>query len=511
MKLKKINLTLFIFLGVYGCVPQTNIGTVPTPTATPLVSPTPSSVPSLSPSLTPSSSATPVIIPTPAVTPVLTPSPTSTPEAQILQSKNFSIGINNPYIKITDKILSDYQRESTEVNKDIQVLNTNSFIIDLHQELVDFESTKEGFLWTIYDNILENYKDKNVSIYFRLKYRDLLDSTTITQRARYIEFISKTAQRYQDYNISWIIGDKVNDKSYLPVSQKEFVDFITLNANNIKVFTPKAKIFLGSLVQSEIFGKTPYYTADNLLSYINLGADKICDGFILEVYSLDVNNLDPNSSSPFRNTNYNLIKKYYDSVTDILNRKGIKDKKLYLVTSTFGGELVDQALQTELDQANDLFRRIIFSNTIGFDKTFISQLYDSESTDPSSFYKRLGISIKDSTGERKKISYWMYKFIAEKLNNTKFSGYIPNLPVNIKGFIFESDSKKYYVLWNQSKNYTDNIEINIDKNEGTLFITPNDNSTLGISNFFTIAENNKKANISFNSFNLSPRVIEVNK
>lgn len=516
MKLKKINLTLFIFIAVYGCVPQGAITTVPTPNNTsspgssspmspvPSVSSTPSSVVTASPT-TVNSTPTPNITPSPVVT--VSPSP----ETEVLQFKNLSFGINNPYVKITDKVLNDYQKESTEVNNDLGVLNTNSFIIDLQQELVDFESTKEGFLWTIYDNILEKYKDKKVSIYFRLKYKDILGSNYITQRARYIEFITKAAQRYQDYDISWIIGDKVNDKSYLSVSQKEFVNFISLNANNIKVFTPKAKIFLGSLVQSEIFGKSPYYTADNLLSYINLGADKICDGFIFEVYSLDVNNRDQASSSPFRNTNYTLIKKYYDSINEVLKRKNVKDKKLYLMTSTFGGELVDQALQTELDQANDLFRRIIYSNTVGFDKTFISQLYDAESTEPTSFYKRLGITIKDSTGERRKLSYWMYKFIAEKLNNTKFVGFIPKLPDSLKGFIFESDSKKYYILWNESKNYTDSVEVEIDKNEGTLFIAPNENSTLGINNFFNVLENNKKANVSFNSFNLSPRIIEVNK
>lgn len=510
---KKINVLLFIFLTTYGCVGQNINNTLPTPTN----SLKPSSIVSASPtasvvaSVTPTPSSTPTVVVTP--NPIITPTPSLAPTQSPLpiQMKNLSFGINNPFIKITSKELEDYQKESLEVNSDLNAINADSFILDLNQDLVDFESTKEGFLWTVYDNILEKYKDKPTSIYFRLNYRNLLGSTSITQRARFIEFIAKATERYKDYNISWIIGDKINDLNSINATPKEFVDFLTLCVNNIKVFSPNAKMFLGSLVQSELFAKNNYYTVDNLLSYINLGAGKICDGFIFEIYSLDVNNVDQASSSIFRNTNYQLISKYYQVINDVLQTKGLSNKKLYLISSTFGGETVDQASQTEQDQANDLFRRIIYSVSTGFDKFFVSQLYDRETSEPISFYKRLGIEVKDSTGERKKIAYWMYKFISSKLSNTKFTGFINGLPINIKGFTFESDTKRYYVLWNENKNYNDNIQIDIGTNAGISYTAPNDISTLGTSNEFIVFDNSKKANVSFNSYSLSPRIIEVNK
>ena len=52
---------------------------------------------------------------------------------------------------------------------------------------------------------------------------------------------------------------------------------------------------------------------------------------------------------------------------------------------------------------------------------------------------------------------------------------------------------------------------NINKNSGTLSVTPNEISLSGISNNFDILEKNQKASVSFNSFPLSPRIVEVNK
>lgn len=511
--MKNIKISMLVLLMTYGCVGQNiNNNPLPIPSVTPSIK--------SSPIVTPSSSVIPSVISSPVTTPVptpiasITPIPSSTPSPTLspIQIKNLSFGINEPFIRITNKDITDYQKESSELKDDLNAINAKAFIIDLNLELVDFESTKEGFLWAVYDNILEKFKDRQPEIYFRLNYRDVLGSNNINQRAKFLDFIKKAIERYKDeYNISWIIGDRINDSSSVNVSQKEFMNFLTLCVNNIRVFTPNAKIFLGSLVQSEIFAKNNYFTADNLLSYINLGAGKMCDGFIFEIYSLDITNKEQVTSSIFINTNYELIGKYYQVINDVLKRKNITNKQLFLISSTFGGEIVDQVKQSEEDQANDLFRRIIYSVSVGFDKFFLPQLYDNDAMLPSDFYKRIGIQIKDSGDNRKKISYWMYKFISDKLNNTKFTGYINNLPNNIKGFIFESDSKRYYILWNEIKTYTGTINLSINDTAGKIYFAPTEISKLGTSLDFTTQNNTKNVNVDFYSNPLLPRIIEVNK
>lgn len=507
--IKKVNVSLFIFLLTYGCVAQPVNVTTPSP----VVTSTPSSVvSSATPSPVISNSSpvpTPIVSsnPSPVVTSTSTPIPSPTVTPQTIQMKNLSFGINNPFIRITSNESSDYQKESREVADDLNVLNTDSVIIDLNQNLVD---QQDSFSWGTYDNIIENFKGKQTEIYFRVNQKFILSRSSTSEITRFTEFIGKAAERYKDYKISWIIGDKVNDKNALLGTQKDFVDFFVLASNNIKIKTPSAQILLGSLVQSEQFGKNNYFTVDNLLSYLNLGLDKSCDGFIFEIYSLDVNNIDASSSSTFRGTNYKIIKNYYDIISDTLNTKGLSNKKLFLMTSTYGGEIVDQNVQSEQEQADDIFRRIIYANASGFDKTFISTFYDMDSTQPASFYKRLGIQIKDNSDQRKKIAYWMYKFITSKLNNTKFMGNIENLPANVKGFIFQSDSKKFYVVWNENKTYDSTITVDVAANSGTLYIAPTDAATLGVSSDFIVSAQDKKVNISFRSYPLSPRIIEVN-
>ncbi len=504
--MKKLSLLLVSSTFIFSCVNQVTV----------LKSPSSSVIPTpLQTTSTPVSSVPTTLSPMPITTSTpsqiaLTPTPSSSPIIN-LKSKNFNLGIDNSFIQITDQIVTDYQKESREINNELNVLKPSSLIIDLNKDIIDVETQGNEFTWVVYDNILESITDKNIQIYFRIKQTSVLSNNSTAYSIRLNELIEKVADRYKERKINWIIGDKINDNFSLVGTQKDFVDFYNLVYKAIKIKSPESKVILGSFVQAETFGKTTTFTLDNLLSYINLGLDKISDGFIFEVYSLNIDNTFQQINSIFKGTNYNLIKNYYDAITDLLNTRQIKDKKLFLITSTYGGDIVNELLQTEQEQADDIFRRFIFGSTLGFDKVFLSNLYDRSADEPSNFFKRLGIQVKDLSGERKKIGYWMYKFISDKLSNSKFVRTIDNLPSNLKGFVFESDSKTSYIIWNEDKNYKGNIFVDINKNSGTLFVAPNEISLSGISNNFNILEKNQKVSISFNSFPLSPRIVEVNK
>lgn len=508
--------TILLFLSsifAYGCV-SSNIPTVnPTRTPQPSNSPTltPTSTPTVSPVVTPlpSSSLIPSASVMPTVLPTQNPTISPTPVTNVLSV--VSLGLNNPYKKITDSNTEDYQKESREVSDNLVEIKSDFVIVDLKQELIDldYRSEIDKLRFQFYDNTLANIKDKNIKIYFRINYKKSLSASSYPTFSRYQEYLREVVQRYKDYNIAWIVGDSINDTNSTPVSTQEYITFLRASYEIIKSVSSN-QVFMGSLVQSEIFGKPVSYLADNLLSYINLGADKYSDGFIFRVYSLDIQNkyvLD--SVSNFNGTDYKLIGDYYSYITDILKMKNIQNKKLILETGTYGPDTVNNVTQTEQQQANDIFRRVVYANSLGFSSVFLPEYYDKTGLDKADFYRKIGLINPDNTGFiQKKTSYWMSKFISEKLGGATFKSRIENLPSNIQGYLYTKANKNYYILWNEDINFNGTVRLNINTNLGNLLSVPTEGSTNGSSlNFQTNSDN--VYNVPFYPNPLNPRIIET--
>jgi hypothetical protein len=514
MKKSLLFLSVLLVTGCPGQPTSLQPGGTPTPVATASIKPTtlpsplvtPSTVPSAAP-VSPVPTATVQATVTPSPTPV--PSPTSSPK----ESK-FIIGMGNPFFRVTENLTNDAQNETLDIIDELENINTSYVIVDLKQKLIDSDLDALKIQWSVYDNILDGLRNKGIHAILRVYHDRILYPSNIsadnTPAKNYISFIEETEKRYKEYDISWMFGDKVNDENSIPGSQQEYVDFLGRSSDAIKKISAARPVYMGSFVQSEIFGQKIYYTAENLLSYLNLGADKYVNGFIFEIYSLAFNdNKDFNSESHFNGTSYKIEKPYYDSFTEILKQKKVENKKIFMVTSTYDSTTVNELTLTEEQQANDLARRLIYGIVSGFDSIYLPDFIDKKYGETNDFFQRRGLIQKDDNSDPyRKLSFWTLKFIDDLLKDATYKGVFENLPANDEGYIFENGNKKYYVIWNNDENFKDNLTLKIKAKTVKLYTAPTLLSNFGI-NINLTPDDSGQYIISFNSYPQNIRILEA--
>lgn len=511
---------LFSVLIITGCVGQNAPPVITNNSATPVISIMPSAT--VSPvATTVNTTPTPANpVPTSTLNPVQTnPVPTAVPSpvSSPARDNKFIIGFADAFINVTDNKTDDAPRETNDTINNLDNLNASFVIVDFKQKIIDPDLDGEKLSWIVYDDILNGLREKDIHPILRVPHDRVLyghdspssNSAVLTPVTNYIKFLQESEKHYKDYNISWMFGDKVNDQNSLPGTQKDYLDFLSVSSDAVKRITRDRTVYMGSFVQSEIFGQKLYFTAENLLSYLNLGAAKYTDGFIFEIYSLAFNDdKDFNSQSIFGGTDYKFEKKYYDSITEILKQKNVENKKIFLVTSTYTNTIINELNLTEEQQANDLARRLVYGISSGYDSVYLPELFDTKYAENSNFFQGRGLILGDNLNPYKKLSFWTFKFIMDKLKDTNYKGLMENLPGNMEGFIFEKDQKQYYVIWNNDKNFKGNISIPLKGNNVILNILPTDTSVFGI-HVEIYPDPPGVYNISLNSYPQNLRILEV--
>jgi hypothetical protein len=512
---------LFLIPLLAGCVFQNELvqpfnSANPTATANPVTTPSAANVSPTSSAPVPTASPSGQVSPTPAAT--ATPTPVPTPTGTPFRENNFLLGIANSFEKITNETTDDAPKETTETVDDLVKLGITTVIIDFKQKIIDPDLDGEKLTFGTYDRILNGLAEKGIHAILRVPHDRVFygsNSVSTTNGAittpvkNFLKYLEESAKHYKEYDISWLFGERINDTSFLPGTQQDYIDFLSNSADTVKRISPDRKIYLGSILQSEVFGEKPYFAAENLLSYLNMGAAKYVDGFIFEVYSLAYNDdKDYNSQANYIGTDYKLVEKYYNSFTDILKQKNLTDKKIFLVTGTYTNTILNELTLTEEQQANDIARRLVYAISTGYDQVFIPELIDKKYAETQDFFQEVGLILKNSQSTYRKLSFFTVQFIAGLLQGTEYKGKVETLPKSMEGFIFTKDKSQFYVIWNNDENFKDVISPPVKGKKVILHIAPSDTNKTGI-NLEIFPDSDGKYNISFNSNPQNVRILEV--
>ncbi|MBI1912765.1 MAG: hypothetical protein HYS21_12290 [Deltaproteobacteria bacterium] len=113
---------------------------------------------------------------------------------------------------------------------------------------------------------------------------------------------------------------------------------------------------------------------------------------------------------------------------------------------------VDFKFQTELDQAAELPKRFVYSFSLGVEKIFWSRISDQLSWggNANSFFNTVGLinNPKRDGDASKKLSYYAYKMLIEKLEGSDFRRIERlNLGEDVFAYKFIKNGKAVYVMW----------------------------------------------------------------
>lgn len=510
-------LAVLLSLGLtFSCVDTTK--QVITPSTTPSPSVAVSNKPTISPSTTPSIAITPQA----SASVVSTPSATSTPISNstgitIIPTEKklkFEIGMNNMYKNITSGKSEDYQKEINDNITYFNEIKPSFLIIDLEQKLVNPTYTEKDFSWAHYDKIFESTKNGNMEVFLKIKFNQIYNDKSSPSLSSYQTFLINFIERYQDSKISFIIGEKLNDDSVFSGvgTRVDFISFLAITYNTIKNKAKDKNIYLGDLEQSELFGTNKYKMIDDLLSFINLGADKYTDGFIFDIYSLATNVTNENRATILTDTNYIIIKDYYEKIMQLLKKKGLENKKLFLSTGTYGGDIIENVKQDPQQQANELIRQLIYSKYSGFDYVFLPKLFDRLPNEPEErLFNKFGLISYDNFNFDKKISYWNIKFLNDRLKGATLVGALSGLPDKFEGYVFEKEDKtKSYVIWSNDPKTSTSIAIPVESKNAKVYVSPTDSDRLSTP-IPAFADEKGTIVLSFYANNTNPRIIELVK
>ncbi|MFN4149720.1 MAG: hypothetical protein ACK4IX_02160, partial [Candidatus Sericytochromatia bacterium] len=511
-KLRKVILATVLSFSIVGCMPSTMVPDLKTV----VQSTSPSTITSVMPSVSQTVTATPstIVEPTPVTsssaitTPIVTTSPTIKEEIKT----PLNIGINKVYDNISSGLSTLPDNEIQRIEEDLTLLNPSFIAIELNQKIVDSNyQGKDYFTWKYYDKMMDYLRKKNVDVFFTIKFDKIINNKSTPTDTHQEEFIIEAIKRYsfEENKVSWIIGEKINDIGSSIGTQRDYINYLDRISKLIKKNDSSAKVYAGTISQGEVFGKDYIETNENLLSYLNMGIQNFVDGFVFENYFLSVNTYYlADNTLQFSGLNYKSLNSYYTSIKELLLKNGIKDKELILKTGTFGGETIEKVRQEEVEQGNENFKAFVYSKVLGFDKVMIDRFYDVDSNNAQEFLSRTGLIKVYGDSYTKKDSYWSFKFLTDKLNGAMFKEAITGLPSNLEGYIFKKDNKNYYIVWNNNKDFKDNISISIKEKSGTAYYSANQISTLGSSIEFQTPASGKYT-INFALDNLSPKILET--
>ncbi|OGW47165.1 MAG: hypothetical protein A2Y66_09130 [Nitrospirae bacterium RBG_13_41_22] len=249
----------------------------------------------------------------------------------------------------------------------------------------------------------------------------------------YKEFLNKLIYRYKDRVHEWMIYNEPAQE--YKSNPEDYVNLLKVSYMTIKTIDPQATVYLGgvmpSIISMKFLNKTlPLLSSKHpVLGNENAKNNNYFDGFDFHYFD---------SYDKYR---YIHAKRTITSVDEYLNifkKYGLLEKKI--ITSRAGGTYTGEDLKTkhkgrpltyqsEVQQAGYLIRRAIYLLSKGV-ISFWSQIREREKWEgnPNDFFCYQGLVYNgvpkgdkyDKGDGVKKLSYWTYKFLVEKIKETNW-------------------------------------------------------------------------------------------
>ena len=111
--------------------------------------------------------------------------------------------------------------------------------------------------------------------------------------------------------------------------------------------------------------------------------------------------------------------------------------------------------ETERQQADELVKRYVYSLSLGIKKVFwvtVTEFHDFEGKGPDTYFNHVGLinNPKNDGESHKKLSYYSYKLLVEKLEGVDLNKVETlNLRDDIFAYRFYRGGHKVYVLWSE--------------------------------------------------------------
>ena len=247
----------------------------------------------------------------------------------------------------------------------------------------------------------------------------------------------------------WQMENEVDNNSYWLDHPEDYSELVNLVYPLVKQACPDCTVLLGSLLLKDM--EHPFY-----------------DVFFQNSASFDIFDF-------HRFTTMN--KNHFDGYSSRIDWFGQQDPSLPLwmtetANHTDSPRKADGTFwpyQSELKQALSVFKRIVHLSSLGVEKILWNHLYERTSGKENGVFWYTGL-IYDGNGEFdkgkhvKKLSYFTYKLMVQKLAHADWAGIVETNPAeNVYQYLFWVGGTPIYVAWYDWFDGTDNsIQVTLD-------------------------------------------------
>ncbi|MFQ6087666.1 MAG: glycosyl hydrolase 53 family protein [Candidatus Methanofastidiosia archaeon] len=240
----------------------------------------------------------------------------------------------------------------------------------------------------------------------------------------YVAFVKVLVQRYPNVKY-WQIHNEVNGGVFWKDNPKNYAKLVRATSNAIKKGCPECKIVLGSSINIDERANpksiVPYF--ESVLQELKKDDKKYFDVF-------DYHFFPPNGYTP--DSYYKMLDEGIDSVRNLLDRYGYNNAEIWitetmiLTTDGMNNNEIQRLPEeyrviTEKQQALALFKTYVLALSKGVEKIFWNKLTEGSWFD--FMFNRCGlIRHSDFSGSTdKKLSYYTYKLMTEKLEGSDWN------------------------------------------------------------------------------------------
>ncbi len=329
--------------------------------------------------------------------------------------------------------------------------------------LVEREPASGEYDFLTTDPIIQEAKKLNLQVVLTVNQYHDLDSGA-SQKAlpsdmeAYKAFLSAFVERYDGDGIDdapsspvikyWQVGNEPDNKTDTGEkiewndTPENYAWFLKESAGAIRGANSAAVILIGGLA-SGIRGLNDFYTPV-FTTLATFGSEQYFDIFDVHWFGGVLNN------------DYLGLDDVIDEIKSGMNTYGYDGKPIWITeTATYSGAPLDFVAQTEEEQTRDLSKRLIHYRSLGVPKVFWTPFREFHGFQDISngYFDNTGLinnPLNDGVSSKKK-SYFMYRFLADKLDGAIIqsdSSFMQQINSSfVKGCEFTNHGRNYYALW----------------------------------------------------------------
>jgi len=276
------------------------------------------------------------------------------------------------------------------------------------------------------------------------------DSWVPVNETAYRNFVKEAVKRYSFVKY-WQVG---NEPNMDPNGPTDFSELQRITYEAIKEANPEAQVIMGGVAGNmSLFDMNDDYF-EPVLKKLN---GKYVDIFDIHFYGDAMGGT--STTTKGRVLGYKDFKTVHDYYRNLLDKNGFKNVPIWSTEmGTFSGLWMPVGLkQTEVDQAKDLVRRHVYLLSMGVKKIFWAfGLIEGFNEWDNDFFDLTGLIYggqdRVHSSEEKKLGYYSYKLMTEKLEGSDWSSIEK---VQEKGGVyiykFTKQGKPVWVAWNDNK------------------------------------------------------------